>query len=65
MLQNYGTVPKQKQIPIEILQEARKGTKYTKKNKSPGVLADRNARQPKLLDICFCYVVPFPCFLHH
>ena len=52
ILQIYGTCQKMK-IPSRMLQNTQKGTNNIKTNTSPGGLADRHSRQPRLLDICF------------
>ena len=44
---------KNMKIPSRMLQNTQKGTNNIKTNTSPGGLADRHSRQPRLLDICF------------
>ena len=53
-------------IPSRMLQNTQKGTNNIKTNTSPGGLADRHSRQPRLLDIYFfCIFGTCLCFLHH
>ena len=48
ILQIYGTCQKMK-IPSRMLQNTQKGTNNIETNTSPGGLADRHSRQPRLL----------------